>query len=347
MLPANEKMKNLKELRQYLDIPRDITIVVHRNPDGDAIGSALGLYHVLNQMGHTLRLLAPSEYPPVLNWMPAVEEFIIYDLKQQEAMDALKRADLVFALDFNALDRIDKMGEYLNTSDQTIVMIDHHLDPEPYATLQISDQTASSTCEVLYLALEQMGMMSYVNKTVATCLYTGILTDTGAFAFSLSSRLFRIAGELLDLGVDNNLLQDLLFNQLPEKHLRLLGYCLYERMEILPEYHTGIITLSKKDYERFKIQRGDTEGIVNYLLKIKGIKLAAFIHEQPTITKLSLRSKGDFSVKEIAQKYFKGGGHKNAAGGHSYKGLEATVKKFKSVLDEYKDQLADPVPAEI
>ncbi len=335
-------MKDLKELRQYLNTPRDLAIVIHRNPDGDAIGSALGLYHVLIQMGHTVRLLTPSEHPPFLNWMPGIEAFIVYDLKQEEAINALELSETIFALDFNALDRIDKMGEYLNTAtDKTIVMLDHHLDPEPFADLQISDQTASSTCEVVYLALEQMGLMTYVNAQVADCLYTGILTDTGSFSFSLSSRLFRIAGELLDFGVDNNRLQDLLFNQLPEKHLRLLGYCLYKRMEVLPEYHTAIVTLSKQDYERFKIQRGDTEGIVNYLLKIRGIRLAAFIHEQPTITKLSLRSKGEFSVKEMAQKYFKGGGHKNAAGGHSYSGLRATVKKFKEILPEYVHQLSN------
>ncbi len=332
-------METLKELKQYLSSPRDLAIVVHRNPDGDAIGSALGLFHVLRQMGHTIRLLAPSEYPPVLNWMPGVEAFIIYDLKDQEAKQALERSELVFALDFNALDRIDKMGEYLHHAGKKMVMIDHHLDPEPFADLQVSDPTASSTCEVLYVMLEQMGLETYINREVADCLYTGILTDTGSFSFSLSSRLFRIAGELLDRGVNNNRLQDLLFNQLPEKHLRILGYCLYKRLEVLPEYHTAIITLSKKDYEYFKIQRGDTEGIVNYLLRIEGVKLAAFIHEQPTITKLSLRSKGDISVKEMAQKYFKGGGHKNAAGGQSFIGLEATVKKFKAILPKYKDIL--------
>ncbi len=334
-------METLKELRQYLSSPRDLAIVVHRNPDGDAIGSALALFHVLQQMGHTVRLLAPSEYPPTLNWMPGVEAFIIYDLKDEEAKKALERSDLVFALDFNALDRIDKMGEYLHHAGKNMVMIDHHLDPEPFAELQVSDPSASSTCEVLYIVLEQMGLTDCINQKVADCLYTGILTDTGSFSFSLSPRLFRIAGELLDRGVDNNRLQDLLFNQLPEKHLRLLGYCLYKRLEILPEYHTAIVTLSKRDYEYFKIRRGDTEGIVNYLLKIKGVKLAAFIHEQPTITKLSLRSKGNISVKDIAQRYFKGGGHKNAAGGQSYIGLEATVKKFKAILPRFKEVLTD------
>jgi phosphoesterase RecJ-like protein len=222
----------------------------------------------------------------------------------------------------------------------TKVLIDHHIDPEPFADFMLSDTSASSTSELIYDFIHLLGQGKEIDPLVGNCLYTGIVTDTGSFKYSTSPKLFRIVAHLLEIGVNDYLLQDLIFNCLPEKQLRLLGHCLANRMEILEEYQTGIITLSRKDYERFNIQRGDTEGIVNFLLKLKKVKVAAFITEQPNIVKLSLRSKGDFSVQEIASRYFKGGGHKNASGGFSHLGLRKTVAKFKEILPLYKDQLA-------
>jgi phosphoesterase RecJ-like protein len=184
-----------------------------------------------------------------------------------------------------------------------------------------------------------LGDKGEIDKVIGECIFTGVLTDTGSFKYSTSPKLFRLVAELLEAGVDDYRLQDLIYNSMSEKQLRLLGHCMHNRMEILPEYKTGIITLTKEDYTKFDIQRGDTEGIVNYLLKLRNIKLAAFITEQPTIVKLSLRSKDDFDVQEIARKHFKGGGHKNAAGGASFQPLKATVRKFKELLPEYKEQL--------
>ena len=332
-------MENLQELKSFLSQARDIIITTHRNPDGDAIGSSLGLYHYLEGRGHSVKIISPSEYPDFLAWMPDVEKIMIYDIEPEESQKAIQKAELIFCLDFNALDRIDKVGEVIDKHHCFKVMIDHHLYPENFVDYIISDTTASSTCEMVFDFIADLGHKQFMNHKIGDCLFTGILTDTGSFKYSTSAKLFRTVADLLDLGVDDYMLQDLIFNSMKEKQLRLLGHCLYNRMEILTEYGTGIIYLTKEDYSTYNIKRGDTEGIVNFLLKISGIKMAAFIMEQPTIVKISLRSKGDFSVQEIAKRHFKGGGHKNASGGASFQGLDATLKKFKELLPRYKTYL--------
>lgn len=332
-------MENIKELKALLNYPKDIVIVTHRNPDGDAIGSSLGLYHFLNKLGHTVRMVSPSEYPEVFSWMKDIEKIIVYDVEPEDSSAVIDRADMIFCLDFNALDRIDKVGELVDKAKGARVMVDHHLYPEPFADFILSDTAASSTCELVFDLIMGLGWKEHMDHIIGECLFTGILTDTGSFKYGTSAKLFRIVAELIEFGVDDYRLQDLIFNSMSEKHLRLLGHCLHNRMEILEEYQTGIITLTKEDYANFDIQRGDTEGIVNFLLKVKNVKVAAFITEQPTIVKISLRSKGDFSVQEIARRHFKGGGHKNASGGYSFQSLNATVRRFKSVLPHYKDKL--------
>ncbi|MCH2082989.1 MAG: bifunctional oligoribonuclease/PAP phosphatase NrnA [Saprospiraceae bacterium] len=336
-------MENLQELKSFLSQARDIIITTHRNPDGDAIGSSLGLYHYLEDRGHSVKIISPSEYPDFLAWMPEVEKIMIYDIEPEESEKAIQKAEIIFCLDFNALDRIDKVGEIIDKHNCLKVMIDHHLYPENFVDYIISDTTASSTCEMVFDFIVDLGHKHFLNHKIGDCLFTGILTDTGSFKYSTSAKLFRIVADLLDLGVDDYMLQDLIFNSMKEKQLRLLGHCLYNRMEILPEYGTGIIYLTKEDYSTYNIKRGDTEGIVNFLLKINGIKMAAFIMEQPTIVKISLRSKGDFSVQEIAKRHFKGGGHKNASGGASFQGLNATLKKFKELLPRYKSHLVKQI----
>ncbi len=332
-------MENIHELKALLAAPKNIVLTTHRNPDGDAIGSTLALYHYLRRHGHSVRMVSPSEYPDTFSWMPGITEMMVYDIDPERVREVLEIADIIFCLDYNALDRIDKVGDLIRPLKCNKVMIDHHLYPEPFVDYMLSDTLASSTCELIYDFLERLGARQEIDPTIGDALMTGILTDTGSFKYSTSAKLFRIVGDLLDAGVDDYRLQDLIFNSLREKHLRLLGHCLANRMEILEEFNTGIITLTKEDYANFDIKRGDTEGIVNYILKLKNIKMAAFIHEQPTIVKLSLRSKGDFSVQEIAKKYFKGGGHKNASGGYSFQGLNATVRRFKQLLPQYQAEL--------
>ncbi|MEN0005671.1 MAG: bifunctional oligoribonuclease/PAP phosphatase NrnA [Bacteroidota bacterium] len=332
-------MENIKELKSILASPQDIVIVTHRNPDGDAIGSSLGLRHFLEQDQHSVKVITPSEYPSFLNWMDGIHDIIIYDIEPEETQRVLKKADIVFCLDFNGLDRIDKVGDIIATLQVPKVMIDHHLFPEPFVDFMLSDTSASSTCELVYDFICMLDRRRNIDLRIGESLFTGILTDTGSFKYATSPKLFRIVGDLIELGVDDYKLQDYIFNSQKEKNLRLLGHCLANRMEILHEYHTGIIYLTKEDYSNFDIQRGDTEGIVNYILKLKGIKMAAFIMEQPTIVKISLRSKGEFSVQEIAKRHFKGGGHKNAAGGASFQGLEATIRKFRELLPRYQHLL--------
>ncbi|MEL7119677.1 MAG: bifunctional oligoribonuclease/PAP phosphatase NrnA [Bacteroidota bacterium] len=333
-------MKNINELKQLLAFPKDIVITSHRNPDGDAIGSSLALGHYLRQSGgHQVKIVVPSEYPETFVWMPGIRDIIIFDDEPAVGTKALKEAQLIFCLDFNSLDRIDKVGEVIRPLDTKVAMIDHHLHPEPFADFELSDITASSTCELVFDFISEFTHTEDIDQKIAECLYTGIVTDTGSFKYSTSPKLFRIVAQLLEFGVDDYQLQDLIFNSLTEKHLRLLGHCLYNRMEVLDEFNTGIITLTKEDYQNFDIQRGDTEGIVNYILRMRKITMAAFITDQPKIVKISLRSKGDFSVQEIASKHFKGGGHKNASGGYSFQPLSVVLRKFKEILPKYKAAL--------
>ena len=328
-------MENIQELKTILSIPKDIVITTHRNPDGDAIGSSLALYHYLNKHGHTVRIVSPSEYPDFLGWLPDAEKIVIYDIDSEHSASLIGKADVIFCLDFNSLDRIDKVGELIAPTKAKKVMIDHHLYPENFADFMLSDTKASSTCELIYDFIELLEDKKNLDKDISECIFTGILTDTGSFKYGTSGKLFNIVGDLLERGVEDHEIQDRVFNCLKEKHLRLLGHCLNHRMEILEEYKTGIITLTKDDYARFEIQRGDTEGIVNYLLKIKDIKVAAFITEQPNIVKLSLRSKHDVDVQSLARNNFNGGGHKNASGGYTYEPLDKAIRRLKKVIPDY------------
>lgn len=330
------------ELKKYLQTPRDIAIVSHRNPDGDAVGASLAMTNILEALGHTVQTLLPSEYPVIFKWMPSIEKVKIYDLLPKECTEILEKVDMVWFLDFNALDRIDKMGEVVHLRSNIVTgMIDHHIDPEPIADYVYSDTASSSTCELIFDFLGDMGWESLISVPVATALMTGMLTDTGSFRYNTRPELFHKVSRILACGVDLNDLQVKLFNNLPEKSLRLLGYCLHERLEIIEEYHTAMISLSKEDYKKYDIQRGDTEGIVNYMLMIDKVKFAIFIAEQPTIIKLSFRSIGDFSVQEFARDHFKGGGHKNASGGATYGDLPKTIERIKSLLPRYAHKLCD------
>lgn len=326
-------------LKRFIQVPQNVAILSHRNPDGDAIGSSLAMRHYLEQYGHTVHVLFPSEFPKEFDQLQGSSDILIWDIHTEECKEVLSQKNLFFILDFNAWNRIDKMGEFVRDLAGTFVMIDHHLYPDSIADFTYSIPEASSTCELVYRFIEGMGDLVKISPLVGKCIYTGIVTDTGSFRHATNPGIFRIVADLVERGTDDTAVQDMVFNSNEEKHLRLLGHCLANRMEYWPEYRTGLIWLSKKDYETFGIQRGDTEGIVNYLLSIRNVKMAAFIHNQPTVVKLSLRSKGDLDVQEICRKHFNGGGHKNAAGAYSHSSLKETIEKFKSILPEYKDKL--------
>ncbi|MBK9272013.1 MAG: DHH family phosphoesterase [Saprospiraceae bacterium] len=320
---------------EHIGFPKDIVILSHRNPDGDAMGSSLALSSFLMSLSHRVHVLMPSEYPEVFEWMPGAKDVVVYDLQPKECEILIAKAELIFCLDFNSLDRIDKMGQMLNESSVPIIMIDHHLDPEPFASIQFSMTELSSTSEIVYHILKAFSSESVKRKTILDCLYTGILTDTGSFHHATSVELFQLMSEMKSYGLDDTLIQELVHNSLPDKYLKLLGHCLYNRMELIPEWKLGIIHLTREDYRLFDIRRGDTEGIINYLMMLKSVRVGILIMNQPNIVKISMRSKGDFSVQQICKEHFNGGGHRNASGGYWKKSLEEAIAKMKEVFPFY------------
>ncbi|WP_116124548.1 DHH family phosphoesterase [Lewinella sp. IMCC34183] len=331
--------EHLDNARRLLADRQEIVIFSHRNPDGDAVGSSLGLQHYLKGQGHGCTVVLPSGYPEFLAFLPEVQSIVIYDDTPERAREIIDGASLFFLLDFNSFDRIDKLAEGLTDDPRPRIMIDHHLYPEDIANPAFCDPTASSTCELVYRFIRDLGHEDRVTKACSDSLYTGILTDTGGFRYSTSPALFRTTAALLDAGTDAYKIADHVWNNQSEKQLRLLGHCLANRMELIPDFRTGLIYLNKQDYEDFDIQRGDTEGIVNYILRMPQLMIAAFIHEQPTIVKLSLRSKGTMDVQSLAKEHFRGGGHRNAAGGASFAPLGTTINRFKRQLPKYAAEI--------
>lgn len=335
-------MQNFKVLQELLQQPRRIVITAHANPDGDAIGSSLGLFHYLEQFGHRITVIMPTEIPDFINWMPNFNQILVYEHTKLISNQLLADADIIFCLDYNGLKRVEKMSGALETSDAYKVMIDHHMDPQDFCHAVLSDVTASSACQLVYEWIVEMGGVDQMNEDCLTSLYVGLLTDTGGFRHATSPRLFRIVADMLEKGIDNNKLTDLVFNSYTVKSFNLLAYCISERLELLDDCNTGIISISKEDHKKYNIKRGDLEGVVNFILKIRSIRCAALITERSDIVKLSTRSKGNFSVQEMCSKYFNGGGHKNASGGASKLPFEEVVAQFKELVQgEYKAELVD------
>ena len=334
-------MLNLAELKELLAQPQKIVITTHHKPDGDALGSSLGLYHYLKQKQHQVQVVTPTDYPDFLQWMPGNDDVIIYTEKKEQSAALIEQADLIFCLDFNSLSRINEMGELVQVSSAKKIMVDHHLDPEDFDDFRHWRTSASSAAQLVYeFIAELLGDKNSITADIATCLYTGIMTDSGSFRFpTTTSTVHRIAADLIDLGADNATIHELVYDHASENRLRFLGFCLSEKLEILREYNTALITVSKADLNRFNINTGDTEGVVNYALSIDGVRLAAFIIERPDKIKLSLRSSGTFPANEICKKYFHGGGHRNAAGGQSESTLDEVIHQFKTLLPEYKNLL--------
>ena len=323
------------DIKRLLELPKRITLISHKNPDGDALGSSLALSRLLQGIGHITTVIYPTDFPSIFNYMEDIDKALISVTQHEEAVAAINSAEMIFLLDFNGLDRIDDVALEVQQSEATKVLIDHHLDPEPIADWMLSDTSASSTSELVFLFIDMLGYTDRIDKVVAEDLFTGILTDTGSFRYSTSSRVFQVAAALKERGVDDYFLQNRLFYSMTEKQLRLLGHCIDNRMELLPELKTGIIYLSADDYKDFKIQRGDTEGIVNYILMLRNMRVAIFITEQNGMIKLSFRSKGNISVQDLARRYFNGGGHRNASGGMSTRTLEETISYVKEILPGY------------
>jgi len=334
-------MFNIAPLINLLVQPQKIVITTHHKPDGDALGSSLGLYHYLIQQGHHVQVISPTDYPQFFTWMPGNGEVMIYTERANEAAELIAQASIIFCLDFNALGRINELGELVGRSDAFKVMIDHHLEPEDFDDYRYWNINACATAQLVYeFIVNELNGKAFINQDVATCLYTGIMTDSGSFRFpGTTSSVHRIIAELIDAGAVNWRIHDLVYNNSSEDRLRFLGYCLSQKLEVLSEFNTALISVTREELEKYHVITGDTEGIVNYALSITGIRLAAFIVERKDRVKLSLRSKGDFPANEICKKYFNGGGHRNAAGGHSDQTLQQVINQFKTILPEYKNLL--------
>ncbi|PQB04700.1 DHH family phosphoesterase [Aureitalea marina] len=330
-------------LQQLLDSPKKIVVIGHKNPDGDAVGSCLGLSGYLNSLGHNSRVIMPNDFPKFLKWLPDCDKVIIYEQQQERAQRMLTQADLIFTLDFNALNRTGDLGVLLEQAQADFVMVDHHQQPDDYAKVTISDPTMSSTAEMVFHLIHALEGESYIDADLATNLYTGIMTDTGSFRFpSTTAVTHRAIASLIEKGANGSDIHRAIYDTNRPEKLKLLGTAL-ENMVHLPEFRTAYITLSQKELDDHNFKKGDTEGFVNYALSLNEVILAAIFIEnkQESITKISLRSTGSFSVNEMARTHFNGGGHINAAGGRSVKSLPDTVADFLAILPTYQNALND------
>jgi bifunctional oligoribonuclease and PAP phosphatase NrnA len=334
-------MKNLEVFKEYLSVPKRIVIVTHFKPDADALGSSLGLALYLKKKGHTVNVITPSDYPDFLTWMAGNNDVLIFQKdRPKKAHELIETADVLFCLDFSSLNRIDSLGDLVKFSRGKKVLIDHHLDPENFADFVQWDDKAASTAELVYELIEELGDITLIDPPIANNLYAGIMTDTGGFRHSNTShKQFKVAGELVGRGADPSRVSKLIYDTNSIERLRLMGYVLSNKLQVLPEFRTAYMVLSAEELKRFGSQTGDTEGLVNYGLSIKGIRLSVIISDRKDNIKLSFRSLGKFSVNDFARAHFDGGGHRNAAGGQTNTSLEETLEKFLSLLPQYKDAL--------
>ena len=335
--------QEISGIKTLLSTPKNIVIVAHKNPDGDAIGSTLGLYHFLIKNNHNVKVIVPNDFPDFLKWIPGVNEIFKYDSQTEVSNPLIAHADIIFTLDFNAVHRTGTMETALTNSKALKIMIDHHQSPDDYATYTFSDVSMSSTCEMVYHFINLLDDTAKIDASIATCLYVGIMTDTGSFRFkATTSQTHHVVANLIEKGADNTQIHNNVYDSNSYEKLQLLG-CALNNLKVLPEYRAAYISLSQDELNRYKFKKGDTEGVVNYGLSLNNVVLAAIFIEdrQEGIIKISLRSKGGFSVNEMSRAHFNGGGHTNAAGGKSYLSLKETIEKFISILPRYKQALND------
>lgn len=327
-------MEPVTALYSLLDQPRKLIITTHQKPDADAMGSSLALGHYLRKKGHDVTVISPTNWAGFVNWMPGTNQVLNYEQLQQKAESLLAKADLLFCLDFNVFHRTKSMTESLRAMTCTKVLIDHHQEPDT-ASFQygVSDTTKSSTCEMIYDFIVGAGDADLIDQDIATCIYAGVVGDTGSFRFaSAHAGVHSLVADLKRRGLDHGKIHEGLYDNFLENRLRFIGHVLLHRMEILYEYNTALIAIPRSDLLQFNIRTGDTEGLVNYPQSIQGIRFAALVIDRDEERKWSFRSKGQFDCNTFARTYFEGGGHYNASGGRSSQSLEATVAAFKAAL---------------
>ena len=330
----------IHKVNKSIESAEKIAIVVHVGPDGDAMGSSLALWHYLMTIEKEPIVIVPTAFPSFLSWMPGAECVLVYEENQAKCDEILAAADLIFALDFNTPSRLAKMENAVINSPAPKILVDHHLHPGDFAKISVSYPEISSTSELIFRLICRMGDFSKINLACAECIYAGMMTDTGGFTYNSNHQeIYIIIAELIKLGVDKDDIYRKVFNTYSADRLRLMGFCLYKKMKVYPEYRTALITLTSKELYMFNFTNGDAEGFVNIPLSIEGVDFSVFMREDTDKIKISLRSQGAFPANKVAADLFNGGGHLNAAGGESYMLLADTVAKFEEALADYKDFL--------
>jgi len=336
IIPEDQIQKSRKLVERW----DKIVIVTHVSPDGDAIGSSLGLCRFLEQIGKQVNIIVPDQFPDFLKWMKGANSILMAERYPQLAEETIAAAELIFCLDFNSLKRIDRLAPWVESSSAKKIMIDHHPEPDDFCDVTISHPEISSCSELIFRFICRMGMFEYIDLHCAESIYTGMMTDTGAFTYNSNSpQIYYIIGELLRIGIDKDKIYDRVYNDYTESRIRLQGFTIYEKMKIYPEYKTALITLSRDELQRFKRRKGDTEGFVNIPLSIEEIVFSVFIREEQDKIKISLRSKGSFPTNQFSADVFGGGGHLNASGGEFDGKLEDAVALFEKTLPKYKHLL--------
>jgi phosphoesterase RecJ-like protein len=334
------KNSNFKDIIGEVKKHHKILITTHANPDGDAIGSSLALFGYLKMKRHEVYVMVPDPDPAFLHWMPYHENLLVFSKDRENCLKVIEESDLIFSIDYNTLDRLEEATEFVQNAQGKKILIDHHKEPDSSFDWMISDISVSSTAELIYDFIIASGDRDLIDADIAACIYAGIVTDTGSFSYSCNNeKTYQITAHLISAGIDGEHIHRMVYDTYSEDRLRLLGYSLSDKLVVLPESHTAYISLSRDDLQRFNHQIGDTEGIVNFGLSIKDINLAALFMEKEGLVKISFRSKGSFSVNELARTHFDGGGHNNAAGAYSYVSLQETINKFLSLLEVYREQL--------
>ena len=342
MLSKIISQANIDHVEKWFERAEKIVIVSHVSPDGDAIGSSLGLYHFLDALGKRVNVIMPNSFPAFFKWMPGANDIIIYNKYKDFADKLIQEADVICCLDFNVLSRIDEMEEAVKNSPARKLLVDHHLNPGDFSRITISHPGMSSTSELVFRLICQLGCFEDITKEGAECIYTGMMTDTGGFTYNSNSReIYLIIGELLSKGIDKDEICRRVFNTHSEGRLRLMGYVLYEKMQVFPAYRSALITLTREEQSRFQYAKGDTEGFVNMPLSMKDVDFSVFLREdtEKDMIKVSLRSVGDFPCNKVAADFFNGGGHLNASGGEFYGPMEEAVELFNQALAKYENLL--------
>lgn len=332
---------DIDQLTRLLSKPTNIVITSHYNPDGDAVGSAMAFYHILIALNHQVSVVFPNSFPSFLNWITNSDKALFFDHNQVDVEHRIESANVIFCLDYNALNRVGDMEAFIKNAKATKILIDHHPNPD-FAAFDFSfhNTKASSTAELIYNFLGLCNLKNLISKPVAECIYTGIITDTGSLSFNCNrAETYQILSDLVEKGIDPELLHRLIYDNFSEYRMRLLGYAIYQKMIMIPDCNSAIIPLTMNELDQFRYQQGDTEGVVNFPLSVKTINLSILLTQRKDRIRLSFRSKGSFPANEIAAKYFDGGGHRNAAGGDSFVSLDETIDKIREILPLYRNQL--------